>query len=151
MGGSRHGVSVSANRKIWNWYLEELLPEDRIDLVQYNYETRHCPNDHPWLKSSDVLIIIRGDEIKGDINRHESLDCRRWDYTIKKCQHYDVDVVFEYITRDALFSATDFTEEIIKYKQHKVPIESLYRFLPEKLSIETKRKILYLLVQYHLK
>lgn len=152
MGGSRHGVSVTANRKIWNWYIDELLPKDRINLVQYNDDTRNYPKDHPWLKSSDVLIIIRGDEVKPDLDNYEQLDCIRWDSTIRKCRRFDVDVVFVYDLRDHdTMSASTFITNLIKYKEGRYPISHLYKYLPKDLSIETKRKIIHLLIQYHLK
>lgn len=152
MGGSRHGVPRTVNRKIWNWYIDELLPQDKIDLVQYNNETRRFPRDHPWLKDSDVIIIMRGDEVETDLKSYERLDYHRWGFVIKNARQYNIDVVFLYHLRyHESISATAFTDSLINYKQGKHPIDEVYKFLPHKLSLTTKNKIIYLLSQCHLK
>lgn len=149
MGGSRHGVSVTANRKIWNWYIDELLPEDRIS---FNITMKLVIILTIILGLNLVLIMIRGDEVKMDIDDYERLDCHRWDSTIRRCRRFCVNVVFVYDLRDhETMSASTFIKNLIKYKQGRYPIEDLYKYLPKNLSIGSKRKILHLLIQYHLK
>lgn len=151
MGGYRHGVSKSTNRKIWQTYIEELFPNEKIHLVQYDEETSDYPKYHPWLKKSDVLVIIRGDEYN-DIESREQEDMYQWDSTIMRCKRNGIDVIFAYDTRDAArMSASTFVEDINRYKRDRIKIESLYKYLPEKLSIRSKKHVINLLIRHDLR
>lgn len=151
MGGQRHGVPTSVNRQIWNWYIDELLPDDRVDLVQYNDDNHDLPNNHRWIRKSDVVVIIRGDEVD-DTKAHEQLDYRRWGSTIRRCDKYDINVVFIYDLRNRdKLSASAFIKDLIRYNQSRIRIEDLYQYLPKRLSTNTKRKIIHLLIQYRIR
>jgi phosphopantetheine adenylyltransferase len=150
IGNSRHNISTNDNRRIWQWYIDELLPEEQIELVQYNSNTKDYPKNHPWLKDVDVLVILRGDEAD-DTQEEEESQLSAWKYLIKKCNKYNIDVIFVYVLRDHdKRSATSLIKEIIQYKEGYRSASDVYKYLPRNLSIKVKKKILHLLVQYNL-
>lgn len=150
IGSSRHGVPIDVNRRIWRRYINELLPDAKIDLVQYNEDTRNLPDTHPWLRETDVLVIMRGDEVT-NTKIQERKDYIIWTSTIDKCHKYKINVIFAYDIRDhEKMSATTFIGDIIQYKRGKCSIDYLYKYLPQNLSILTKRKIIHLLAKYYL-
>ncbi len=57
---SRHGVPKRLNREIWRLYINELLPADRVHLIQYNSTLDIL--DLNFLKTFDTVVYIRGNE-----------------------------------------------------------------------------------------
>jgi hypothetical protein len=163
MGNERHRVPVHINRKIWNIYIKELLPENRIDLVQYDEDTLGYPDDHKLFCKSDVLVIIRGDETK-DSYKQEKRTCSKWYNTIWRCNKRGIDIIFTYDLRDhEALSASTFINHLLRfkkinnefdqtcrYKDDSCKIEDLYQYLPELLSVDAKQNIINMLIKYDL-
>jgi len=146
-GKSRHGVSKEINRQIWKYYIQKLLPKERVNLVQYTSE--HA-NDgllliHPWIKSCDVLVILKGDEFE-DQEIEEEQVLKRHRPIIKKLFGLGIKTIFYYTKRNHdIMSASTFISRLIQYKKDKKDIDQLYQYLPE-LTIRQKGKVIKLLL-----
>lgn len=152
MGGNRHGVPKNVNRHIWKLYIKKLFPEGFAKLIQYdnNIHSDNIICSSKWFKKCDYLVIIRGDEVE-NTKLQEHQDINRWNYLIKKCNKHNVNIIFDYSTRNSsIISATTFIKNLINYKQKNIPKEYLYKYIPSNLSINDKNEILNLLIQYNL-
>src|SRR5207253_8253067 len=56
----RHGVPYDINKKIWKYYINYLLPRDRISLNDGKSYDKFL--DHHFLKNCDEVIFVRGNE-----------------------------------------------------------------------------------------
>lgn len=151
IGGKRHGIPSTLNRQIWKWYIEELLPINRVELIQYNNYSHKLPLDHPWMKRITDLVLIRGDEFS-DIESYQKKEQYRWKAAITKCKKYKINLTFLYGIRDSeKLSATAFTKSLIAYQENLLKVQDLYQYLPSNLNTKTKNKIIHLLAKHDLR
>jgi hypothetical protein len=150
MGNQRHNIPTDLNRSIWKTYIRELLPTNNVDLVQYNDNSKDVLYNHPWLDKANILIIIRGDEAD-NIKSQERRNLRNWKHIINNCKSRGIEIIFHYTLRDTeKISATTFIDKVIKYKNRRLHKEDLYKYMPDKLSIESKDKIIRRVARYYL-
>lgn len=151
IGGERHGVSKNMNRRTWQYYIKELLPEDRVDLVQYNSSTKNLPKGHSFFKDTDVLVMLRGDETS-NVREQEKLELSTKQSLISKCLKYETQLIFLYEKRDHdKLSASSFIKNLIQYRKGKYRLIDLYQYLPEMLPVDIKNKIINKLLRYPLR
>lgn len=157
IGGLRHGVPKRLNRNIWKSYISDLLPEERVDLIQYDgYSgTDELLKSHEWFRECDYLIIQRGDEgdENSDTDKIERKTKRRWRKTIDICKHNRTKIIFYFSTRgNEKFnpSATKLCKVMIKYQDGLARKEDIYPYFPDKLSIKRKDRIIKALLECNL-
>ncbi len=133
MGGEgRHGVPYWLNRKIWEVYIEQLLPFNRVHLLKYE----RFSDVYSLLGDIDTLVYVRGNE-SYDTKYIEGSDMRIYKDRIRRLKRIGVDMDFYYMARpkSRKISATNFIHSLIKtkyYDDHK-KYNILKRYFPKNL------------------
>lgn len=135
----RHGVSYWLNKKIWEFYINELLPADRVMLIRAKHFDIH---DH--LDDIDTILYVRGwEDNLHDNEKRYAKKHRRW---VK-----DVDMEFLFMDRDPNgVSASKFIQALISYRWRKISIEKVFEFMPDNLDKGIKRYIVEELIKMNL-
>nr|QBK91482.1 MAG: hypothetical protein LCPAC302_01020 [Pithovirus LCPAC302] len=150
----RHGVPEYINREIWETYIDELLPKDRIYLVQYDTleDILYIPN----LDQFDQVVYIRGNE-DFNISRTEKSNKKRFKYVINGLNRRGIGMDFYYINRPEIgvLSATKFVKYLIKTKKCKrfyckCKYKKCKFFFPKDLNKDTAMDIINKLQSYYL-
>lgn len=150
MGSLRHGVVYDINKKIFECYIEELLPKERVKLIKFSKNNPDIFLRNPWFYATDVIVILRGNEYNNRIEKEKSI-MTRYKNQINYCHLYNKDIIFYFNIRIPNSSASEFIENLIKYKNNMIQINDLYKYLPEKLSEDKKKYIIHMLLDYPLK
>jgi len=149
MGSSRrHGVPYNLNRYIFQKYIDELLPSDRVHLVKYRSGIHEILN-LDFIDDIDTVIYIRGNE---DYNVRKTEKKNRYAYQsiIKSLSRKEINMDFYYLERPHVhkLSATKFTRSLIKTRRNckKHGCDCKYRklryFLPDGLERDVSMKII---------
>ena len=143
---ARHGVPKRLNREIWRLYVNELLPTDRIHLVQYSSTLDIF--DQKILRDIDTVVYIRGNE-GYEVNATEMRDRKIFRRIISNLERINVNMDFYYMERPLVktLSASKFVQTLIntrgrckqqgcdcKYKRQSY-------FMPKGLSRDTVLRI----------
>ena len=137
---NRHGVSYKLNRKIWKFFLRELIPNHRnkVSLM------KHCCKihilDHKFMDDTDTIIYVRGNE-NYDIDEVEKKMFSNFSKVITELYCINKRIDFYYVERPyaSSLSATRFIEAISKYRNK---YEKLRYYLPYDLSNESVKYII---------
>ncbi len=161
---SRHGVPSYLNKQILELYVLNVFPNNNNIKLLFR-----APNKEIFLNDfvlqSDVLIILRGDEVNKE-DKGKSSDVSninsRYKHKFRKIIKYlnkksiRVDFIFQFRPH-TIISATNFVKLINAYKEkrnkkeHKLEdIYEIYWMMPEELSIELKYRILKELINFNL-
>ncbi len=138
----RHGVPYHLNREIWQTYIDELLPTDRVHLVRYNDVDDIL--DLSIINTINRVIYIRGNE-NYDISSTESSNRHKFSSTIRKLNRIGIQMDFYYMNRPEShnLSATKFTKTLIRTKKRcrrrncNCKYKKLKFFMPTNLSENT--------------
>lgn len=150
IGSERHGISKNTNRQIWKTYINNLLPRNNVDLIQYDDDNDDCIRSHRWFQECDVLVILRGDEYD-DIHERQQQELISWRSIINTCARHNKHIMFVYDIRDSKnMSASTLIRDLILFKNKRLVIESLYKYFPENLDVTLKIRIINKLIEYHL-
>lgn len=147
----RHGIPYFLNRKIWQIYIDELLPKERVYLIPY-----HCIHDmlsEKILEDIDQVVWIRGDE-----NNEQQFNINIYKNIINELAERGIGMDFYYTSRPLAetLSASEFIHNLLKYKYRKnichrsCQYERLEYFLPKGLSDKQINWIIYSLLKYDL-
>ena len=145
----RHGVPYEINKKIWQLYIDNLLPKNRVDLHKYQKLDKYI--NHPFMKDADKVIYLRANE-NFDIDLVEKRFVKYHKKIIKKFNSKGIDVAYYAQERNAtVISATKFIEQLIKYKETGEDYYKLRQFIPEKLPLEIFHQIINMILSCNIK
>ncbi len=108
---ARHGVPYYLNRKIWNIYINKLLPKDRI-ILKKAYGIYDVLDE---IENIDVVIYLRGNEKdSGDLRYEEKERLYKYRNIISKLKRKGIRTDFLIIDRPEahVLSATKFIEAL---------------------------------------
>ena len=139
---SRHGVPKRLNREIWRFYINELLPTDRVHLIQH-YSTLDIL-DLDILNQIDTVLYIRGNE-GYEIDATKERDLRIFRRIISNLKRMNIDMDFYYMDRQSVdtLCATQYVKTLIKTRGRckKQGCDCKYErqsyFMPEGLHRDT--------------
>ena len=142
----RHGVPYYFSRKMWEIYINELLPEHKNKIILKKFKSTYDVLD--YVDNVDVLIFLRGNE-DDEKKSKEKERIRNYGTLIKRLKRKGVSFDFLFLPRPLLntLSTTKFVEGILAKKS----TEELKFFLPKNLSTKTARKIIRKLRTFPLK
>lgn len=132
---SRHNVPYEINKKIWEIYIDELLPRERVVLIRNNGR-RGNVLDHPLLKRADVVLMVCNNESGGGVNQQFNNHlCQIFGNMIRRLRRIKIEPVIFVGERPTVktLSATKFVETIIGYKEGRISRDRLSYFLPDGL------------------
>lgn len=158
---SRHGVPSEYNSELLQKYLSNVFKNNS----NIKYMFRASNNKiftHDFITNCDVLVIIRGDEIKEnnklDVIAKSINDKNKYRFSkyIDKLNNYGIKVDFYMQWRNVnKVSATKFIEKLNIYKKKKYESketkEDLYElmnFIPEEIEFYTKYQIIKKLLKF---
>jgi hypothetical protein len=153
----RHGVPYHLNRKIWELFIEELLPGNDVSLIKYR--SSDDLHHHPFVRDADVVVIIRGNEYS-NIKKEEQTFLQRYQPTIDHFNHRGIKLYYNFLDRpDAKkLCATAMISELKRYQGKyrnchcrecvKRISHRMRKFLPSKLSSRTVRYIVHNLLKH---
>ncbi len=155
----RHGVPSSYNSFLLKLYLDVVF--DNNPNIQYMFRARNREIFfHPFVLNSNVLVIVRGDELDYDSNTNEKTNSqiisevnlknlRRYSKYISLLNKKNIKIDFWFQPRDIdTISASKFIEALHNYKykkfMHTDKSSDLYNvlyFIPDEFNIKYKYKI----------
>ena len=157
----RHGVPYSVNRKIWQTYIKELLPSNRVSLNSFDRFEDILEHKFITDPQTDVLLYLRGNEGQNVSQAIASLKDRFQDI-IRELAYLRVELDFLYVKRhrkDTL-SASKFVKTLANYNKHGCLCQKCRRkrnliakieyFLPVNLSDRNKNRIINTLTKFRL-
>jgi len=148
----RHGIPQHVNQKIWRIYINELLPRDRIFLVQHR--CKHDLLDPKYLKGIDRIVYVRGDEGQDHFATEVSLR-RQYRHIVNLLRDEGIGMDFYFMARPLVntLSASKFISSLLRFERGGTldQYNRLFYFLPEGLSEDSAEYIIFTLLQYDLK
>ena len=144
----RHGIPYYFSRKMWEIYINELLPEHKNKIILKKFKSTYDVLD--YLDGISTVIFLRGEEEGKDERKEKEKErLRNYGTLIKRLKRKGVSFDFLFLPRPLLntLSTTKFVEGILAKKT----TEELKFFLPKNLSTKTARKIIRKLRTFPLK
>ncbi len=144
----RHGVPYDINKKIWQMYIDKLLPKDRVFLCKSCGFSKFI--DHPFMKGANRLIILRANE-NFYSEKFENNFINRNSNVITKYNQKNIIIHYYLPIRPDTYSATLFVKNLIAYKQHKLQKKDLIKYMPPGLDNYEYNQIISMLTLCQLK
>jgi hypothetical protein len=159
---SRHGTPVDFNSELLQKYLKAVFPNKEISYMLKSSSDQVFKND--FVLDSDVLLIIRGDEIdSNNFNKQYIVDMQNKNREIKMKKYieflnkHEIKVDFIMQKRNVnKVSATKFIEKINIYKDKlsknkdtKKELLDLMKYIPNELNYDEKNEIINQIIKYN--
>lgn len=137
----RHGVPYELSRKIWEEYIEYLLPKERILLKKLDSSLDVLKAIKSFKKYNNIeidrVIFIRGIEWEKYENRDKEKEMNKlYSRLIKKLKNIDIGLDFCFLSRNIdVISASKFVEALKEVEDSDIEkdILKLKTYLPEGL------------------
>ncbi len=153
---SRHGTSREFNSELLQKYINVVFLNQNNEIKYMLRATNDEVYSSPFIKSCDVLVVIRGDEIEPNYNKSNLINqinqtkINKFKKYIDSLNKIGIKVDFLMQTRNVnKLSATKFIELINVYKKRLLKnksvdkeLKNLYNFIPDEIDNKTKFDII---------